>query len=334
MLRTKNGMFFIVVFLLAFFLLILGVVIYRLLCTSFYLKRIRPYTIEPEKDNDLSLLDLLEKKEEKLKNKISKVLSKSLFFRKYSERYYPYLRGKEKKMAMDYVTTKLFASVISVFIYGVGCLSCLVPFSWIFVLASFLFGFLIPDFYWEYQKRSRLSQVKEDLWRAITVMENTFQAGMSISQVLRIAAREVEGPLGEEFDQIINDLEYGLDFTSILRRFYERCPIEEVHYMTTSLMIMNQTGGDISSIFQSMEENFLARKKLHQEMKSATSSSSAIFKILVAMPLVITIFLLFLNSSYFESFLTTPLGLILLGIIIALYIIYILIIRQVMKIED
>ncbi len=334
MLRTMNPTFWVVAIFLVILFLGIGIVIYRILCTSFYLKRIDSYTIEPEEDSDLSIIDDLERKLHHWKKTTSRFLSKYSFFRKYSERYVSYLREKDLRLAMDYVTTKFFLAVVSCLFYVIGSLLSIFLFSWIWVIATFLFGFLLPDFYWEYQRKNRIHRVEEDLWRAITVMGNSFQAGMSISQVLHIASLEIQGPLGEEFDQIIKDLQYGLDFETVLHRFYERCPVEEVHYMTTSLIIMNRTGGDILAIFRSIEDNFLARKRLRQEMKSATSSSSAIFKILVAMPFLIALFLLFLNPSFFSVFLTTPIGVVLLLLILTLYIIYILVIRQIMKIDD
>ena len=145
---------------------------------------------------------------------------------------------------------------------------------------------------------------------------------------------DIVGPLKEEFDKMNLDLKFGLDLETVFERFSHRVPTEDVNYITTSLIILNRTGGDISTIFESIEANFLERRKLIQELKATTASANAIFKILVSLPFIIVLIIHIFNRTYFEAFFKSPIGYLLLFLTIALYLIYLVIIHNIMRIED
>ena len=91
----------------------------------------------------------------------------------------------------------------------------------------------------------------------------------------------------EEFKKIKVDLNYGLDYDVVFNRFAKRLNIEEAYYMSTSLIILNKTGGNISKIFTTIEKSFFDRKKLKDELSSAIAVSELVFKILVFIPIFI-----------------------------------------------
>ena len=51
-----------------------------------------------------------------------------------------------------------------------------------------------------------------------------------------------------------NDIEYGLEIEEVFKRFNERVDLAEVKYITTSLTILNKTGGNIIDVFSSIEK--------------------------------------------------------------------------------
>ena len=60
----------------------------------------------------------------------------------------------------------------------------------------------------------------------------------------------------EEFDIIAKDLNYGLDLTTVFSRFYDRVKVDEIKYITSSLSLLNKTGGNIVSVFNMIEKHF------------------------------------------------------------------------------
>ncbi len=325
------------IFLVGFLLLCIGIIIIsrRFLRVCKLTKRLESYTIEslvhPKNSFGDSLyfvgLDILDR--------ISEWLSKFELFQIYSQRYEIYITHREdsSNLLIEFIAKKFLWSFLFLGAYFLLCGFQIYSPSVFLGFLVFILGFFVPDFYWAANKRARDHRIEEDLFKAITIMGNSFKAGKSIGQALEIVAEELPGPLGYEFSRMHIDLNFGLELEMVLERFYTRVPLEDVRYITTSLTVLNRTGGNITDIFESIETNFLDRKKIKQELKATTASADLIFKVLAFLPFIIVLCLQLLNPSYFEALFQTALGIVLLLVTIALYILYIVLIHRIMKIE-
>ena len=97
---------------------------------------------------------------------------------------------------------------------------------------------------------------------------------------------------------------------------------------------IEKTGGNVVKVFSSIERSFFERKKLNDELKSVTALSNFVFKILVAIPFIIFIMIYVLNPEFFAPFITTTIGNVLLGIIILIYVVYVVVVKRVIKIRE
>ena len=153
-------------------------------------------------------------------------------------------------------------------------------------------------------------------------------------QAIKIVSEELTGPISNEFKKMYIDLTFGLSLEDVFSRFSKRINIKEVKYITTSLTILNKTGGNIVKVFSSIERSFFNSRKMEEELKSLTASARAIHKILVSIPVVLYAIIFILNPAYFIPMFQDPLGIMIIIIIILLYVIYILIVKKIMNIKE
>lgn len=298
-------------------------------------KRIDRYTITSIKNDNISFFDELVIIGYRYRRHLSNNLNKSKALRDYSKKYDKYVdKNKEiPEIAMDYISTKV---ILAFFFLIVVIISSAfwnrLPTLYEMSLAS-LFGFFIPDIILISKDKLIDRSIENDLLKAITIMNNAFKSGNSIMQAVQITSNEIDGPLKDEFRKMYIDLTYGLSVDVVFKRFSKRIDNQEIKYMTTSLTILNKTGGNIAKVFSSIERSFFRRRKLNQEMKSLTGSASFMFKILIFIPFFITGIIILINPTYFIPLFTTPLGLTILAIIIVIYIIYVVLIKKIMKVE-
>ena len=165
-------------------------------------------------------------------------------------------------------------------------------------------------------------------------MNNAFKSGRSTMQVIELVSEELTGPIANEFRKMYIDLTYGLELETVFKRFAKRVPLEDVKYMTSSLIILNKSGGDIVKIFASIERGFFDRKKLRQELKSITALSDIVFKILVGIPLITFVVIYIINPSYFDALYTTTIGVFIIILIIIIYALYIWVVKRIMRLEE
>ena len=296
--------------------------------------RFNDYTIQSDKYNSISVFDKLYLNIWNIIHKLSSLLSKSVVMEKYGKRFDKNIHTYdiESKSGIDIVSIKFLISFSLGLLY---CVSSLVRFDFNFmVLLLIVFvSFFIMDIYFIFDYKKKKKKIEDDLLSAIIIMNNAFKSGMNVMQAVEIAKNELSGPIGEEFKKISIDIKYGLSLESVFNRFYDRVKIEEIKYITSSLSLINKTGGNIVKVFSSIEKNFYDKKKINDEMQSLISSSIFMFRLLVLMPVLLIIVIYALNSSFFMPLFSTLYGRLVILLIVILYIMYIIVVRKILKVD-
>lgn len=298
-------------------------------------KRIAKFAIVSKDDNEISLFDKMCKFSWILVNKFSQVLVKSDVFSKYGQTYNKFIAfdEKDKKMGIDFVSAKILLS-LGVFILSlITMLFHYIHFNLMFIMIVFIISFFIPDIFLNIEFYKKRKKVEEDLLKAIIIMNNAFQSGRNIMQAIEIVKAELDGPIQDEFKKIYLDITYGLSLDVVFSRFYDRVKLEDAKYITTSLTLLNKTGGDIIKVFSLIEKSIFDKKNLKNELKSLTASSEFVFKLLISLPFIFILIIFLLNPSYFMPLFTTTLGIIILILTILIYVLYILLVKKVLEVE-
>ena len=334
-LENNSQSLFFVQMLIIFILFIISFVILRYRKSMRLEQRIAKYSIEPIKDESLSLMDEIIKKYFKRTKKISSFLKKSVFLTKYSKKYEKFTAMYHGSIleGMDFVTLKLFVSIIFLIVAIFSKTIQYQLLSMYEVCFPLIIGFFVPDIIFYSKYKIHRTKVENDLLQAIIIMNNAFKSGRSISQAILLVSTELDGPISEEFKKMHLELSYGLGVDVVFKRFSERINLEEVTYLTASLTVLNRTGGNIIKVFSSIEKNLFNKKKLKLELKSLTGSSKIIVYVLFAVPMLFVLFISLISPTYFVPLFTTPLGLIILSAIIVMYIIYIIFVNKIMKVR-
>ncbi len=319
-------------------LIILGVIVY-LLRLSYVLKlekRIARFAINTNKvDDDGSILDKFKILIEKLVLELSKILGHSEVLTKYATKYNKYIsyEAQKKKNGMFFVAYKFLLAFL-VMLLGLLSFSLQKEKIDIMVLLiAFLLSFILPDIYLKIKFQQKRKRIENDLLKAIIIMNNAFKSGRNIMQAVEVVKDELDGPIQDEFKKIYLDITYGLSLDVVFERFYERVKLEDAKYITSSLTLLNKTGGDIIKVFSLIERSFFDKKNLKNELNSLTATSRFVFKLLVLLPFIFIMIIALLNPLYFKPLVETPLGIICLVFIILLYTLYILIIKRVLEVK-
>ena len=152
-------------------------------------------------------------------------------------------------------------------------------------------------------------------------------------QAIEIVSKELKGPIKQEFKKMHMEISYGLSLDVVFERFSKRVESEEVSYITSSLSILNKTGGNIIKVFSSKEKMLFDKIKLKHEMKSLTSSSNMISKVLLIIPFIFVLFILLLDKNYFDPLFSSSAGNIILCLIIVLYLLYAFFVNKIMRVR-
>ena len=333
----ENYLLYIVVQLLL--ILIAIIIMYYMIRTIKLMnleKRILRFSVFSLTDKPLSLFDKIKVYYDKIISKISNLLSHSKLINKSSKRYEKYIDRTKiiKTNTLDIISNKIIVSIFAVVITIISDVLRGHGISLIQLLISMVIGYFIIDLILIISHKRNQKQIEDDFLKAVLIMSNAFKSGRSIMQAVEFVSKELDGPVGEEFKKMYIDLNYGLDLEVVFDRMAKRINLEETRYMASSLVIINKTGGNIIKIFSSIEKSFFERKKLNDELKSVTALSQFVFKTLVTIPIIVFIMIYILNPTYFMPFINTLIGNIILTIIIFIYVLYIVIVKKVIKVKE
>ena len=298
-------------------------------------KRLLKYSVYHE-DNSPKLFDNIGSLITRFIQKISKLLYKSKFLTKYSLKYQKYINKENKDYIdkMDYVSEKLIIGIIFLLIIFVFEIIKNQNVSYLQMIMSFLIGFYTVDIFLISKNKLLKRERENDLLKAITIMNNSFKSGRSIMQSIELVSKELDSPLGLEFKKMYVDLTYGLSLDVVFQRFEDRVKLNDVKYITTSLTILNNTGGNIVKVFESVEKTFFNNKKLSDELKNLTASSKFLYYVLLFIPIIFIILIYILDNTYFNPLFESTLGILIMITCLVLYITYIIVVKKVMKLGD
>ncbi len=324
----KIGQFsFLIIFLLVLIFLIKYLKSIRLE------KRFSKYTINSSKNKSISLFDSLYNQYNDFIDKMTKFLSKSKFLKDRAKKYNKYVESFGLDSNIKFISRKIVVGFIFLLVAIIVKLSgsqIMQPYE---MIIPFVLGFYTLDIIYICKYSLYRKKIENDMVEAITVMNNAFKSGMSIIQAVDLVSVELNGPIAKEFCKIKQELLFGLDVEISFKRFSNRINTNESIYLATSLSVLNKSGGNIIKVFSSIEENLLNRKKLQNEFKSLTSSSKFIMYVLIFVPIAFVLFISILNNEYFKPLYTTPIGIIMLLLMILIYVSYIITVKHFLKVR-
>ena len=157
----------------------------------------------------------------KIVHKFSTLLKKSSVLTRYQNRYEKYISFKDKeKQAMDIISIKFLVGFLFFFLY-----LFFIILRHLFFTPIAFFGFFLPDIILNIQFQKRKKQVREDLLKAIIIMNNSFKSGKNIMQAISTVKNELTGQVADEFKKIYLDMNYGLRLEDVFSSFYDKTQI-------------------------------------------------------------------------------------------------------------
>lgn len=298
-------------------------------------RRISSYSLLPLKDNNIPLGDKIKKFYLLLVKKNRKYLKRINYFNKKSKKYEKYIKYKHRDeiVAIDFITNKLIITLLFVLFAFLSSIFNDKGLTIVSLLVNLILGYYLLDIFLFFYYKRQTKLIDNELLRAIIVMNNAFKSGKSTLQALNIAASELPEPISDEFKKMYLDMKYGLSVDAVFDRFAKRVDLEEAVYLSSSLTILNKTGGNIVEVFSSIERTLFDKKKLNEELKNISASPNMIIKVLFIIPIVFVLIIYILNPNYFKPLFESTLGYMIIGIIVLMFIIYVVLLKRIMKIE-
>jgi tight adherence protein B len=125
---------------------------------------------------------------------------------------------------------------------------------------------------------------------------------------MRLAADEFDDPIGPEFAETLDEINFGLSVPDALKNLAKRIDCSEIRYFVVGVTLQRETGGNMAELLRIL--SYLIREKFKFQGKVRTLAAegklSAI--VLVALPFFIAGWLHFSNPKYLSTLFIDPIG--------------------------
>ena len=296
-------------------------------------RRVSRYSIDAIIDDNNSVIELMGKKYNHLLKRVRGKFKNVSFLNNQSLKYNKYITAGETKQLIDFIIIKLFVGILFVLLVVISLSIQGRILSFIGMVISFVIGYYIYDIYLYVSNKRKNNKIKNDMLRAVIVMNNAFKAGKSVLQAVEIVSKDLPKPISSEFKRIYQDLSFGISSEVAFGRFAKRVNLDEVRYLSSSLTILYKTGGNIVAVFNSIEKTLLDKKKLEEDLKNSTQASNLIVKVLMIIPVIFVLVIYILSPTYFDPLFESSLGYFMLFVIWFMFVIYIYLLNKIMKVK-
>lgn len=227
----------------------------------------------------------------------------------------------------EYVTINLviFIAVSAIFLIITENIFASAAFA---VIAAFL-----PLVYVNIRRKSIIHKIEEQLPDTLALISNTLKSGYSFLQAIDAAAKELPPPVSLEFQQILREINLGVNTEKALESFSKRVQSPDLELIILAVLIQRQIGGNLSEILDNISETIRSRIKIKGEIKILTAQGRISGLIISLLPVALGVILYFINPSYILTLFQNPIGLGMLVLAVLMQAIGIFLIRRIIRIE-
>ena len=191
----------------------------------------------------------------------------------------------------------------------------------------------IPFFYLCLKKKKRMQKFQRQLPDGLELIARSLKAGHSFPSGMKLAADEFDDPLGPEFDETLNEINFGVSVPDALKNLADRIDCPDLKYFVISVILQRETGGNLAEIIESLAYIIRERFKLYGKVKILAAEGKLSAIILVAIPFLVLIVLRFINPDYINTLFSEPAGRIMAGMALFMMALGILVMKKMVNIK-
>ncbi len=209
-------------------------------------------------------------------------------------------------------------------IYGaIGCLAALLIFQNIELgLMGFIGGPLFLYFQLVKKRDARVDRIEQQLPEALEMMIISLRAGQSLEQTFNLNARELEAPIGDEFQRISDEMNVGRSMDDSLRAFSQRLKgAKTIRTFVVSALVLRQTGGNLIEVLEAIIDTMRQQAQYERKLKSMTAEGRSNARTLGALPPIFVTLSYLASPDYMSQILVHPIGQFMAGLSLTLYLV-------------
>jgi tight adherence protein B len=205
-----------------------------------------------------------------------------------------------------YLLLGLFLSVVGLLIGSLLAHNALLAILLAFILGGAPYVHLVR------MKRLRAEKFKKQMPDGLDLIARSLKAGHAFSGGISMAAEEFDDPLGSEFSEMLDEINFGVSVPEALKNLTTRIECEEIKYFTMGVILQRETGGNLAELIQTLANLIREKFKFEGKVRTLSAEGKLSAAILAVLPFLVAGWLWISNPKYLAPLVAEPFGRVLL----------------------
>ncbi len=156
--------------------------------------------------------------------------------------------------------------------------------------------------------QNRRKMFEKNFVEALSIIKNALKSGQGLTSAIKLVSTDAPWPVDVEFKRMLGEMDYGFSFSDALTRLDKRIDLEELSFFIAAIRIQIQTGGNLASIIENIEEIVRTRFELKREINTLSAQGKMSGLILCSLPIVIVTVISIMHPGFFDPLINHPTG--------------------------
>jgi tight adherence protein B len=163
-------------------------------------------------------------------------------------------------------------------------------------------GFGLPHMVVSHFIKRRLLKFTARFPDAIDLLVRGLRSGLPVTETLQVVAKEVPGPVGEEFKLVTERMKIGRPMEDALQESANRLQTAEFNFFCITLAIQRETGGNLAETLSNLGAVLRSRAQMKLKIRALSSESKASAYIVGSLPFLVFLMIWWVNPEYLAGF--------------------------------
>lgn len=183
-----------------------------------------------------------------------------------------------------YFTVKFILPIIFLFIYVL--LLVFFDFSLIInilLLIPIPISYFLPDIYLRNKIASRQDEIRRTLPNALDMLTITVEAGMGFDAALSRITKNLKGPLGEELDKMLKEMNVGIPRREAFRNLVKRTDVSDLDSFVSSIIQAEVLGISVGNVLRTQASELRNRRSIRAEEAGIKAPLKLVFPLIICL---------------------------------------------------
>lgn len=190
-----------------------------------------------------------------------------------------------------------------------------------------------PFLFLSVKKQKRALEFEKQLPDALDLIARALKAGHAFTNGMKLAADEFNDPLGPEFQETLDQINFGVSVSDALKNLTARVDCPDLKFFVVSVILQRETGGNLAEIIGGIAHLIRKRFRFQDRVRVLAAEGKLSGVILCALPFLVVTVIFIRTPQYMSLLFSEHMGRVMIVFALSLMAMGIIVIKKMVTIK-